>query len=199
MSAKAPIACCSSASALRGLIERTPAAVVSIRVLPVPSMFPTELRQVTSTLPFEVSCAVAPPTIAEAAGIPAPRLGEVLLFSGGRLLGRLAPELSNKRDRLMGLLTAGVAPWLGRTDLPRDPRDDERPDAETDPFAVIGVPTSAGFDEVHAAWRQKLAEYHPDRFARAGEKIRKLALTETQRLNAAFQAIARERSALRRS
>jgi DnaJ-domain-containing protein 1 len=58
---------------------------------------------------------------------------------------------------------------------------------------VIGVPATAAFDEVHAAWRQKLAEYHPDRFTRAGEKIRKLASSETQRLNAAYQAIARAR------
>lgn len=196
MSARAAIACCSSASALRGLIERTPAAVVTIRVLPVPSMFPPELRQATRELPFDVSCAVAPPSIAEGAGIPSPRLGEVLLFSGGRLLGRLAPELTDKRERLMGLLTAGLAPWLGRTELPRAERQDE---GDLDPFEIIGVPSTAGFDEVHAAWRQKLAEYHPDRFLRAGEKIRNLAHTETQRLNAAFQAIAKERSALRRS
>jgi hypothetical protein len=196
VSARAAITCCSSASALRGLIERTPAAVVTIRVLPVPSMFPLELRQATSTLPFEVACAVAPPSIAEAAGVNAPRLGEVLLFSGGRLLGRLPPELANKRERLMGLLTAGLAPWLGRTELPRGERQD---DDTVDPFEIIGVPHTAGFDEVHAAWRQKLAEYHPDRFMRAGEKIRKLANTETQRLNAAFQAIAQEHSVLKRS
>lgn len=63
--------------------------------------------------------------------------------------------------------------------------------SESDPFAVIGVPETANFDEVHAAWRARLAEYHPDRFARAGEKIRQVALAESQRLNAAFRAIAR--------
>jgi hypothetical protein len=179
------------------VIERNPAAIVQIRVLPVPSMFPPELRQVTRTLPFPVRCAVAPPAIALAMGIPEPLLGEVLLFSGGRLLGRIPPDVPDKRALLMGLLTAGVAPWLART--PRGAEEPEPPLEEIDPFAVIGVPASAAFDEVHAAWRQKLAEYHPDRFARAGEKIRKLAHTETQRLNAAFQAIARERSARARS
>ncbi len=46
---------------------------------------------------------------------------------------------------------------------------------------------------------RKLAEYHPDRFTRAGEKIRRLATVEPQRINAAFQAISRARSAARRS
>jgi hypothetical protein len=190
----ATIACCSSARSLRNVIEGAPAAVVQIRVLPVPSMFPPELRVTGSAVPFEVRCAVAPPSVAEALGVREPRLGEVLLFSAGRLLGRIAPEIADKRQRLLGLLKAGLAPWLGQAG-----QSDERADEEIDPFEVIGVPASAAFDEVHAAWQQRVAEYHPDRFMRAGEKIRKLANTETQRLNAAFQAIARERAARTRS
>jgi len=129
--------------------------------------------------------------------VSGPRLGEVLLFSGARLVGRIGAEVADKRERLLGLLTAGIAPWLGKRGQP-DPEFEYEQEG-VDPFAVIGVPATAAFDEVHAAWRQKLAEYHPDRFMRAGEKIRQLANTETQRINAAFQAIARERSAQRRS
>lgn len=196
MSTPSSVDCCSSARALRGVLQRTPAAVVQIRILPVPSMFPAELSDATASLPFEVRCAVTPPSVAEAIGVNGPQLGEVLLFSGGRLLGRIAAEVPNKADRLLGLLTAGIAPWLGKRGQP-DPEFEYEHEG-IDPFSVIGVPSSAAFDEVHAAWRQKLAEYHPDRFMRAGEKIRQLANTETQRINAAFQAIARERSARRR-
>ena len=163
-------------------------------MLPVPSMFAPELRASCVGFPFEIRCAVAPPSILEAVGVAGPRLGEVLLFAAGRLLGRIAPELPEKRVRLRGLLTAGLAPWLGR-----GPHAALMRDETIDPFAVIGVPASAAFDEVHAAWRQKLAEYHPDRFARAGEKIRQLANTETQRINAAYQAIARDRAGRSRS
>jgi hypothetical protein len=187
----ASVDCCATVRTLRAVIDSAPAAVVQTRVLPVPSMFPSELRGLPGALPFEVRCAVAQPSVLEAAGVKAPRLGEVLLFAGGRLLGRLEPELADKRARLLGLLKAGLAPWMN-TGAPTEPADD-------DPFAVIGVPRTAGFDEVHAAWRQKLAEYHPDRFARAGEKIRTLANDETQRLNAAFQAIAGARAARTRS
>lgn len=196
MTSPSSVDCCSSARALRGVLERTPAAVVQIRILPVPSMFPAELSLATAALPFEVRCAVTPPSVAEAVGVGAPQLGEVLLFSGGRLLGRIAADIPDKRERLLGLLTAGIAPWLGKRGQP-DPEFEYEQEG-INPFAVIGVPATAAFDEVHAAWRQKLAEYHPDRFMRAGEKIRQLANTETQRLNAAFQAIARERSARRR-
>jgi hypothetical protein len=170
--------------------------VVQIRVIPVPSMFPAELCDATASLPFEVRCAVTPPSVAAAIGVNAPQLGEVLLFSSGRLLGRIPAEVLDKRKRLLGLLTAGVAPWLGKRGQP-DPEFAYEQEG-VDPFAVIGVPRAAAFDEVHAAWLQKLAEYHPDRFMRAGEKIRQLANSETQRINAAFQAISRERSARRR-
>lgn len=196
MKLPASVQCCASVGALSTLIEAAPAVVVQLRMLPVPSMFPTELAAPAGALPFEVRCAVAPPSIAEAAGVVGPVLGELLLFSNARLLGRIPPEVPDKRTRLLGLLTAGVAPWLAREQRRSLPGEESE---EIDPFAVIGVPRSAGFDEVHAAWRQKLSEYHPDRFVRAGEKIRKLANTETQRLNAAFQAIARERTARSRS
>lgn len=187
-----PVDCCANPRSLRSAIDGTPAAVVQIRVLPVPSMFPGELRGLRTGLPFEVRCAVAPPSVVEAIGVRQPRLGELLLFTNGRLLGRVAPEIADKRGRLLGLLKAGLAPWLGHDGI-----GDEA--AENDPFEVIGVPASAAFDEVHAAWRQKLAEYHPDRFARAGEKIRQLANSETQRINAAYQTIARDRAARARS
>jgi hypothetical protein len=187
----AAVDCCTSASALRATVEGTPAAIVQVRVLPVPSMFPAELRGLRTSLPFPVRCAVAPPSVIEAIGVKQPCLGELLLFSNGRLLGRVPPEVSDKRTCVLGLLKAGLAPWLGSTPVAEED--------EIDPFEVIGVPASAAFDEVHAAWRQKLAEYHPDRFMRAGEKIRKLANTETQRLNAAFQVIARDRAARSRS
>jgi hypothetical protein len=193
MPAQPRVECCSTAHALKAVVAAAPAALVEVRMLPVPSMFSSELRTTVSALPFEVRCAVAPPTIATALGVPAPALGEVLLFAAGRLLGRLAPELDDRRQRLMGLLRAGLAPWLEDETAAAVESDDD------DPFAVLGVPSSAAFDEVHAAWRQKLAEYHPDRFLRAGAKIRLLAHTETQRLNAAFQAIARNRAAKGRS
>jgi hypothetical protein len=173
---------------LRALLEAAPAAVLQVRVLPVPSMFPDDLQEVVASIPFEVTCLVAPPSVVERAGIQVDAggavLGEVLVFARGLLIGRIEPLSPGKATRLRALLGAGLAPWLARP-----VKEDER----ADPFEVIGVPQGASFDEVHSAWRRRLAEYHPDRFAQAGVKIRKVALAETQRINAAFRSIAEAR------
>jgi hypothetical protein len=175
---------CTSARTLRAALEGAVAAVVHVRVLPVASMFPAELREAVESIPFEVACLVASPELIAEAGLPAAALGEALVFGRGQLLGRIEAELAEPAGRLRGLLGAGVAPFLARP-------DDED---EGDPFDVIGVNRSASFDEVHAAWLRRLEEYHPDRYARAGEKIRRLAATETQRLNAAYAALMRNRT-----
>src|SRR4051812_43464238 len=106
------VVCCTSSRALRGLLARSPATVVQIRVLPVPSMFDAELVDTTASLPFDVSCAVVPPSVAEDAGIVGPCLGDVLIFAGERLLGRMGSNVTNKGQRVIGMLTAGLAPWL---------------------------------------------------------------------------------------
>jgi hypothetical protein len=176
---------CSNARSLRALLDAAPAAVLQVRVLPVPSMFPEDLRDVVASIPFEVLCLVSPPSVVERAGLrAAATVGETLVFGRGFLIGRIAPSDPLKPSRLRGLLGAGLAPWL--TPARAEP-------AAADPFDVIGVPSSASFEEVHAAWRRRLAEYHPDRFAQAGDKIRLVALSETQRINAAFRTIAEAR------
>jgi DnaJ-domain-containing protein 1 len=121
-------------------------------------------------------------------GVQGPRLGETLVFSGRRLLGRLAPEAPGHGEGLLALLRAGLSPFVGKAGVAQW-EDDE----SDDPFAIIGVDPAASLEEARAAWRRRLAEYHPDRFETAGAKIRRLALLETQRLNAAFEAITRLR------
>jgi DnaJ-domain-containing protein 1 len=133
---------------------------------------------------------VAPPAVVSAAGVARPQLGEVLVFARNRLVGRAGADVTP--DGLRGLLRAGVAPAT-------EGAEPTAGDDHENPFAVLGVPDSASFDEVHAAWRRHLVAYHPDRFESAGEKIRQVALTETQRLNAAFQSLARGRTRHARS
>jgi hypothetical protein len=173
---------CTSARALRAAIDGAAAAVVHVRVLPVASMFPPALREAIDEIPFDVSSLVTTPALAAEAGLPTAALGEVLVFCRGHLLGRIGEDVADPARRLRGLLSSGVAPFLGRPD-----------DEEGDPFHVIGINRSASFDEVHAAWLRRLEEYHPDRYSRAGEKIRQLAASETQRLNAAYAALMRGR------
>jgi hypothetical protein len=147
LSSGTPIDCCSNARSLRAVIERSTAVVVQVRVLPVPSMFPAELRDAVDGLPFEAACVVAPPSVVEEAGFDEPRLGEALVFGCGRLLGRIHPKLETKRERLLGLLSVGLAPRLGR-----GARDESA-------LPVLGVAIAAPFEEVVNAAFRALADW----------------------------------------
>lgn len=175
---------CSTAAALFSLLGRAPGVVVQVRALALPSMFSAEIGDALAALPYQVSAAVAPPETLREFGLTTAQPGDIVVFAGGRVVGRVSRTDSNADDRVVGLLRASLSPWLGRSGAAQ--WDDD----ESDPFAVIGVPTSASFDEVHAAWRTRLAEYHPDRFMRAGAKIREVAEAESQRINAAYRRIA---------
>lgn len=68
-----------------------------------------------------------------------------------------------------------------------------RPEA-SDPFVVLGVPRTAGPEEIKRAWRRQVAENHPDRLHARGvpaECIR-LATERVAALNAAYERIERE-------
>lgn len=181
------VECCTTKELLEEVIASA-AAVVQLRALPVASMFPPDLKAALGQVPYEVVCAVAPPEVAAEIRIERPRLGQALVFARRQLLGRVESGLDDRGQNLIGLLRAGLSPWLGQSGSTRWGDDD------ADPFEVIGVTRSATFDEVRAAWRRKLSEYHPDRYAKAGEKIRQVAAEEAQRINAAFTAIQRIRT-----
>ena len=54
-------------------------------------------------------------------------------------------------------------------------------------FEVLGVNEFASPDEIKRAYRDLIRQYHPDKVGAMGEKIRELAMRETQLINAAFQ------------
>lgn len=57
-----------------------------------------------------------------------------------------------------------------------------------DPYAILGVPRGASLDEVTAAWRRLVKEWHPDLRGDASAVGRMVAL------NAAYEAIREDRS-----
>jgi len=70
--------------------------------------------------------------------------------------------------------------------------------AAGDPYAVLEVPADASDDVVHAAWRKALVETHPDRAMARGlpAEYVEVALAKAKALNAAFDAVTRERRAM---
>lgn len=53
---------------------------------------------------------------------------------------------------------------------------------------VLGVSASASREQIVAAYKQKISQYHPDKVANMGEEIRDLAERRSKEINAAYQA-----------
>ncbi len=58
---------------------------------------------------------------------------------------------------------------------------------------VLGVSLAASRDEITAAYKQQISQYHPDKVANMGEEIRELAERRSKQINAAYDAALRER------
>ncbi len=56
---------------------------------------------------------------------------------------------------------------------------------------VLRVPQGATLREVVAAYRELIAQNHPDKVAHLSERIRRVAEEETRRINAAYEAAQR--------
>ncbi|MBZ5610108.1 MAG: J domain-containing protein [Acidobacteriia bacterium] len=50
-----------------------------------------------------------------------------------------------------------------------------------DPYAVLGVPADATKEEIHAAHRDGMAKYHPDKVAHLGVELHEVANAGTRR------------------
>ncbi len=89
-----------------------------------------------------------------------------------------------------GKLRVGVRQdqWQWREEEREEPR--ARGGASmADYYAILGVAPSASPDEVRAAYRKKIREYHPDRVVGLGEKLREMANEESQTINNAYSML----------
>jgi DnaJ like chaperone protein len=68
---------------------------------------------------------------------------------------------------------------------------DTRSAATPDPHAVLGVPRSASGEEIQAAYRARMREYHPDKVAHLGEDLQKLAHEKSQEIQRAYRTLRR--------
>ncbi|MEO1152719.1 MAG: molecular chaperone DjiA [Pseudomonadota bacterium] len=71
------------------------------------------------------------------------------------------------------------------------------PDAEPDPYEVLGLTPTASYDEARAAWRQAVRDSHPDRMIARGvpEEAVKLAEKRMIAINRAWEEISEGRAA----
>lgn len=71
------------------------------------------------------------------------------------------------------------------------------PDAEADPYDVLGVPHGAPAEEVRAAWRRAVRENHPDRLVARGlpEEAIQIAQARLVAVNRAWEEISGKKAA----
>jgi curved DNA-binding protein CbpA len=61
------------------------------------------------------------------------------------------------------------------------------PTPEQDPYAVLGVTRNATPDEIKAAYRERVAKYHPDRHQ--GNPLEELAAAKLAEINRAYEIL----------
>jgi len=74
---------------------------------------------------------------------------------------------------------------------PDDTSDDEHTRSDIDYHTVLGVPLGASQEEIHAGYRNRMHEYHPDKVAHLGPELRSLAERKSKLINEAYEALRR--------
>lgn len=58
-----------------------------------------------------------------------------------------------------------------------------------DPYEVLGISASASKETIHAAYRARMHEYHPDKVAHLGEELQEVAHRKAQEIQRAYQQL----------
>ena len=63
------------------------------------------------------------------------------------------------------------------------------------PYEVLGVPRTATFEQIRAAYQRLVQQYHPDRVADMGPELREVAERRTKEINVAYSYFKRAKRA----
>jgi DnaJ-domain-containing protein 1 len=111
----------------------------------------------------------------------------------GKLIGFLIGLLTRRVQFMVLGLLLGHLYDMGVFNASPTPAAPPPAPPTPDPYAVLGISSSASNDEIEQAYRRRMSEYHPDRVANAAKEIRELAGQRAGEINGAYEEIKRQR------
>jgi hypothetical protein len=196
---------CQSPASFDWFLDRCRVALVHPTWIDDESAFPVGARRYVSGGHFpDVDLAVVHPEAFALLARRAPRFGdEVYVIRGRCLIGLFREPPSSRAASLLEAMFPGAPPepargeryaqlarllFAARGHAPEAPSEpDPGPRSAPSPFQVLGVGPDASLAEVEDAKRRRVWEYHPDRVAHLGEKLRDIADEETRRILDAYE------------
>jgi len=217
----AAIILCETTAALTWFLERSRLSVVYPGA--ATSAFPRELIARIQSAGESIGMAVASVWVLTSylerlEGKSAVELGpdEPLIFNSARLLWRESHSAAGRGAPLVNVLSQWMIrghaeeqrqrlrhEFIKRLRMLADDARNGRPGMEggappaaparLDPYQVLGVSPNASRQEIRNARKARALEYHPDRVANLGQKLKQVAEEETRMINAAYEMILRKR------
>ncbi len=65
----------------------------------------------------------------------------------------------------------------------------EASESSSDPHEILGIDSSASEEEIHAAYKARMHEYHPDKVAHLGEELQKVAHRKAIEIQQAYKQL----------
>ncbi|NNL86594.1 MAG: DnaJ domain-containing protein [Myxococcales bacterium] len=65
----------------------------------------------------------------------------------------------------------------------------EAPHSSSDPYEILGIDPSASGEEIQAAYKARMQEYHPDKVAHLGEELQKVAHRKALEIQQAYERL----------
>jgi uncharacterized membrane protein YkvA (DUF1232 family) len=65
------------------------------------------------------------------------------------------------------------------------------PEGAPGPYEILGIAPSASGEEIQAAYRARMSEYHPDKVAHLGEELQQLAHRKALEIQRAYRELRR--------
>ena len=192
-------------------------AGTSVVLVGADTAFPPELADRIAAWSSDVKLASASPEALQGVG-DCVQAGDVFIFADGKLCWRSEPALNldaqalaaqavslfisalsqqgyvrlkqrERNDAIVTRVKLIAMERLLKNRAKRAARAKPAPEPVEDPYTLLGLTPGASFEEARAARNVLLQQYHPDKVAGLGPKLREVAEAETKRINAAFASL----------